>query len=127
MGQDMNGKNLPRNMPAKSRANIRSLPLRSWPAFDKSAWEAACRPSARLKRGGTASHLKPVTQHDLARRYGYFLDFLSRSDCLDPNAGPGAHITSGNVAPYVAELKERVSSVTVYGSICKLRRTAQLI
>jgi hypothetical protein len=27
----------------------------------------------------------------------------------------------------VAELKERVSSVTVYGSICKLRRTTQLI
>jgi integrase len=78
-------------------------------------------------RGGAGSHLKPITRDDLARRYGYFLDFLSRSDRLNPNAGLGAHVTPENVEPYVAELKERVSSVTVYGSICKLRRTAQLI
>jgi integrase len=123
----MNGKNPPPNMPAKSRANIRSLPLRLWPASDKDAWEAACRPSERLERGGTASHLKPVTQRDLARRYGYFLDFLSRSHRLDPNAGPATQVTPGDVGSYVAELKERVCSVTVYGSICKLRRTAQLI
>jgi integrase len=123
----MNGKNEPRDISAKSRANIRSLPLRLWPAADKNAWEAACRPSERLKRGGSASHLKPVTQHDLAQRYGYFLDFLSRSDGLDPKAGAGAQVTPENVGPYVAELKERVSSVTVYGSICKLRRTVQLM
>ena len=32
-----------------------------------------------------------------------------------------------NVAPYLEELKKRVSSVTVYGSIQKLRRFTQLI
>jgi site-specific recombinase XerD len=125
--QYMNVKNQPRNGPGKSGANIRSLPIQLWPAADMNAWEAACRPSARLKRGGAASHLKPVTRNDLARRYGYFLDFLSRSDRLDPNASSGAHVTPQNVEPYVGELKERVSSVTVYGSICKLRHTAQLI
>jgi integrase len=114
-------------MPSRSGANIRSLPLRLWPACDRDAWEAACRPSERLKRGGAAGRLKPVTQHDLAQRYGYFLDFLSRSQRLDLKAGPGTQVTPENVEPYVAELKDRVSSVTVYGSICKLRRTAQLI
>src|SRR5437868_7044771 len=114
-------------MLAKSRANVRFLPLRLWPAADKNAWEAACRPSERLKRGGAASHLKPVTQYDLARRYGYFLDFLSRSNRLDPKAGPGTQVAPENVGPYVTELKERVTSVTVYGSICKLRRIVQLI
>src|SRR6266852_2747630 len=123
----MNVKNPPRNGSGKSGAKIRSLPLQLWPAADKNAWQAACRPSTRLKRGGAGSHLKLVTQNDLAQRYGYFLDFLSRSDWLDPNAGPGAHVTPEYVEPYVAELKERVSSVTVYGSICKLRRTTQLI
>src|SRR5450631_1127605 len=123
----MNGKNPPPNMPAKSRANIRSLPLQRWPAADKSAWDAACRPGERLKRGGTASHLKPVTQRDLGQRYGYFLDFLSRSTRLDTKAGAGTQVTPENVETYVSELKERVSSVTVYGSICKLRRTAQLV
>jgi integrase len=123
----MNVKNQPCNEPGKSAANIRSLPLQLWPAADKHAWEAACRPSARMRRGGIGSHLKPITRNDLARRYGYFLDFLSRSGWLDMNAGPGAHVTPEYVEPYLAELKERVSSVTVYGSICKLRRTAQLI
>ena len=120
----MNGKNQPRRVPARPRANIRSLPLQLWPAADKNAWDGACRPSERLKRGGAASHLKLVTQRDLARRYGYFLDFLSRSHRLDPNAGPATQVTPGNVGSYVAELKERVCSVTVYGLICKLRRTA---
>jgi integrase len=68
-----------------------------------------------------------VTQNDLASRYGYFLDFLSRSRRLDPEAGAGAHVYLENVEQYVDELKNRVSSVTVYGSIQKLRRMTQLV
>jgi site-specific recombinase XerD len=71
--------------------------------------------------------LRPVTQNDLARRYGYFLDFLSRWKRLDAEAEAGTNVTLENVQPYVEELKRRLSSVTVYGSIHKLRRTAQLI
>ena len=106
---------------------IRSLPKELWPLADKIAWEAACRPGIRLTRGGAASHLRPVTQNDLASRYGYFLDFLSRSGRLDAEAKPGAHVTLKNVERYVGDLKKRVSSVTVYGSIYKLRRITQLI
>ena len=36
-------------------------------------------------------------------------------------------MTIGNVDAYIAELKDRVGSVTVHGSICKLRRAAQFI
>ena len=36
-------------------------------------------------------------------------------------------MTRENVDPYVEELKQRISSVTVYGSIQKLRRITQLI
>ena len=56
-------------------------------------------------------------QRDLRKRYGLFLDFLSRSGRLDMNAPAGAQVTPENVEGYVAELKGRVSSVTVYGSI----------
>jgi integrase len=119
----------PHNAPntEKSKPIVRSLPLSLWPAADKIAWDASCRPAERLKPGGAAGHLKPVTRNDLAQRYGYFLDFLARSHRLNPKAAAGAHVTLENVQPYVAELNSRVSSVTVYGSICKLRRTAQLI
>jgi site-specific recombinase XerD len=68
-----------------------------------------------------------VTQHDLAKRYGLFLDFLLRSSQLDRNAHAGMQVTPDNVDAYVTELKGRVASVTVYGSIQKLRRIVQLI
>ena len=106
---------------------VHSLPEGLWPAAERAAWQEARRPSVRLQRGGTASHLRPVVQHDLRKRYGLFLDFLSRSDRLDMNAPAGAQVTPENVEGYVAELKGRVSSVTVYGSIQKLRRFVQLI
>jgi site-specific recombinase XerD len=106
---------------------VHSLPEGLWPAADRAAWQQARRPSVRLQRGGAASHLRPVVQHDLRKRYGLFLDFLSRSGRLDMNAPAGGQVTQENVEGYVAELKSRVSSVTVYGSIQKLRRFVQLI
>ena len=113
--------------PEEIQAAVRSLPVELWPSADKTAWEAACRPGVRLKGGGAASHMRRVTQHDLTKRYGYFLDFLSRSSRLDPQACAAGQVTADHVEPYVEELKQRVSSVTVYGSIQKLRRITQLI
>ena len=46
---------------------------------------------------------------------------------LDLTAGPGAQVTPEHTEAYVAEMKARVGSVTVYGSIHKLRRIVQLI
>jgi hypothetical protein len=109
------------------RNEVRSLPVEQWPPADKTAWEVACRPSVRLRTGGAASHLRTVTQDILAQRYGLFLDFASRSKRLDQAAVAGGHVTPELVEAYVEELKERVSSVTVYGSIQKLRRITQLI
>lgn len=71
--------------------------------------------------------MRPVTQRDLAKRYGYFFDHLARSKRLGLGAGVGTQVTAENVELYVEELKQRVSSVTVYGSIQKLRRITQLI
>ena len=102
--------------------SIRSLPIGQWPAADRSAWESACRPASRLKRGGAAAHFRQITRDDLCRRYGYFIDFIQRTEGLDPNAGVAAYVTPDCVAQYVAELKTRVSSVTVQGSIYKLDR-----
>jgi hypothetical protein len=64
--------------------------------------EAARRPSVRLKRGGSASHLKAVVQHDLGKRNGLFLESVARSGRLDMNAPAGAHVTPENVKAYVS-------------------------
>lgn len=109
------------------KTTVRSLPVAEWPLADRTAWKLACRPGERLKRGGRAGHLKPVTRNDLARRYGYFLDHLARSGTLNPSAAPAAQVTSENVEGYLAELKGRVQSVTQHGNIYKLRRAAELM
>jgi integrase len=111
--------------PAKGK--VRSLPLHLWPEADRNAWTAACRPAARLRRGGAAGHLKPVTRDDIARRYGCFLDFLDRRGLLRSDGPAAANVTVDNVDAYIVELKDRVRSVTVYGSISRLRRAAQFI
>jgi integrase len=105
----------------------RSLPVSEWPDADRRAWEEACRPSLRLKPGGVASHLAEVSRNDFARRYGAFLGFLWRSCRLESYAGAAAQVTLANVEAYIAELKVRVHSVTVWNSIYKLRRAAQLL
>jgi integrase len=105
----------------------KSLPREQWPAADQAAWEAACRPSVRLLRGGAASHLKLVSQQDLERQFGIFLDFLKRNQRLDANQPAAGHVTPENVEAYLQEAKSLVSSVTVYNSIRKLRRAAQLL
>ena len=117
----------PQPIDKTTKAKIRSLPIELWPVADRQAWMSACQPSERLKRGGTGSHMKAITLKDLARRYGYFLDFRNRQGLLDPDKAAGAHVTPENVGAYLAELSDRVGSVTAYGSIYKLRRACELI
>jgi hypothetical protein len=106
---------------------VRSLPLELWPEADRSVWAAARRPAERLKRGGAASHMRDVTQCDLARRYGYFLNHVERTAGLDLSAQSAAYVTPDRVDLFQIELKARVSSVTVHGTIYKLRRMSQLL
>ena len=117
----------PQQIASSEQATIRSLPIEFWPEADRKAWISACQPSQRLKRGGAGSHMKPITLDDLARRYGYFLDCMNRRGLLDLNKAAGGHVTPENVDAYLAELTARVGSVTVQGSIYKLRRACELI
>ena len=71
--------------------------------------------------------MRPVTQEILTKRYGYFLNSLARSKQLDLGADAGSPSDPGKCRSLVEELKQRISSVTVYGSIQKLRRITQLI
>jgi hypothetical protein len=107
--------------------SARSLLIREWPEADRKAWEDACRPGLRLKPGGPASYLAQVSRDDFARRYGAFLGFLQRSGKLDLTATGAAQVIPPYVELYITELKGRVSSVTVWNCIYKLRRAAELI
>jgi integrase len=105
----------------------RSLPVHEWPDADRRAWEDACRPGSRLKPGGSASYLAPVSRNDFASRYGAFLGFLQRNRRLKRDAAAAAQVTGANVEAYMADLNARVRSVTAWNCIYKLRRAAQLL
>jgi site-specific recombinase XerD len=104
---------------------VRSLPFELWPQADRTAWKAACQPSARLKRGGAACHLRPTSRETHERHYGNFLGFLDRRGALRRDARAAANVTPENVDAYLAEAKGRLSSTTVHVSICCLRRAAR--
>jgi integrase len=105
----------------------RSLPVSEWPEADRRAWEAACRPGSRLNPGGLASHLAPVSRDDFARRYGAFLGFLQRTHRLEPHHEAATQVTLPNVEAYIADLKARVRSITVYNCVHQTRRAAELL
>jgi integrase len=109
------------------RDYTRSLPVQEWPEADRRAWDDACRPRSRLKPGGSASYLAPVSRDDFARRYGAFLGFLQRGGRLERDAAAAAQVTAVNVDAYVADLTARVRSVTVWNCFYKLRRAAELL
>jgi hypothetical protein len=104
-----------------------SLPIEQWPESDRNGWAEACRPARRLVRGGAASHLNHVSRFDIANRYGLFLDYLQRSGRFAAGQGAPGFVVPENVNGFIAELKARVRSVTVWNSVYKLRRAAQLI
>jgi integrase len=55
------------------------------------------------------------------------LGFLQRSHRLERQAGAAVQVTAANVEAYIADLKARVRSVTVWNCIYKLRRAAELL
>ena len=106
---------------------MRALPLPEWPAADRLAWEQACRPGVRLRRGGRASHLKAITREDLERRYGYFLHHLASTGELDLSAAAGAQVTPEAVTRFLERVRPLWRSVTRAQSISKLRRMAEIL
>jgi site-specific recombinase XerD len=104
------------------------MPVSEWPRAHREAWEEARRPAIRLKPGGVASHLAPVSLNDFGNRYGAFLGSLRRRGALNFNSLPADQVTELNVETYIAELKGRgLRSSTIWNAVYKLRRAAEII
>jgi hypothetical protein len=113
--------------PQRKQHPYRSLPVQEWPEADRKALEEACRPGVRLKPGGRASHFAEASLRDFTTRYGAYLGSLQRRAVLNLKAPAAAQVTRSDVKAYVAELKARVSSVTTWNCIYKLRRMSQIL
>jgi hypothetical protein len=117
----------PQNSATNAVGERRTLKVCEWPEADQIAWEATCKPSHRLKKGGSASYLGARSQEDYARRYRLFLGFLKVKWMLDLNAPAAAHVNPKNIKLYLDDLTSRVRSVTIWNSISMVRRAAQFI
>jgi integrase len=104
---------------------LKSLPIGDWPKPDREAWDAACRPAIRLRRGGSASHLAARTRDDLRKRYGYFLTFLKESRRFDAAASCESLLTPGNVDALVHRMRNEWSATTLFMTIQKLKQIAR--
>ena len=78
-----------------------ALPLDAWPREDRKAWNVASQPPTRLRPGGRAGHLRPVTREDHAQQYGYYLGFLDRNGLLELDGPPAANVTATKVHAYL--------------------------
>jgi site-specific recombinase XerD len=117
----------PQNSATGAVRERRTLKVGEWPEADRIAWEAACKPSHRLNKGGAASYLNPRSQEDYARRLGLFLGFLKINGLLDLKAPAAAHVTPENIKLYLDDLASRVNSVTAWNSISMVYRAARFI
>ena len=121
----------PKRAAAKAKNSMpsvpRSLKFEEWSPVDQLAWKEAIRPAVRLRRGGAAAHLAQVSQKDIANRYGLYLDFLQRHGLFDLTSGAAELVDPDHVQQFVLELEMRVSSVTIWNSIYKLRRAAECL
>ncbi len=78
-------------------------------------------------RGGAGAHLARITQGDLARRYGYFVDHLMRTGRFEPDAAAAGQVTPDHIERFLEELRSRIGSVTLAGTIYKVRRASELL
>ena len=106
----------------------RSLPLDEWPEADRTAWLDACRPSVRLLRGGALSHLNDISRTDYANRYRSLHGVpAAHKNGFGWTCRLLARVTCENVDAYLANLRSRVTSVSQYNFISKLRRAAMAL
>jgi integrase len=104
---------------------LKSLPIGGWPKPDREAWDAACRPAVRLRRGGSASHLAARTRDDLQKRYGYFLTFLKECHRFDAATSCESLLTPENVDALVNRMRNEWSATTLFMTIQKLKQIAR--
>jgi integrase len=104
---------------------LTSLPIGDWPQPDREAWDAACRPAVRLRRGGSVSNLAVRTREDLRMRYGYFLTFLKEGRRFDAAASCETLLTPENVDALVHRMRNEWSATTLFMTIQKLKQIAR--
>jgi integrase len=92
----------------------------NWPQADREAWRAARRPGDVLEPGGRASHLSPASILWMERSYGYWVGWLELNGLPGRNKAAFDAVCRENVARYVVDIRQTISSSSVADHIQKL-------
>ncbi len=107
-----------------------SLPLAEWPEVDRRLWLQAVSKGDFLDPDGRAAHWAEATKTQVAKGYGKFLFFLSRSGVLDLECdlSPDRRIDETRLRAYLALLSEQsLAPVTVFSRITDLTEAIRVM
>ena len=104
----------------------RCLKLHEWPELDQYAWSVILQPGDILDGSvGAGFHWSDATQDKYRKGYGRWLTFLTRAGYMDPSANPTDRISPDRVKEYMEELRQLVSSWTLWGRMAELLAVAK--
>ena len=95
----------------------RSKPVVEWPARDQAAWHMALKPGNILDGAGPGAHWATATRRLHENAYGCWLQFCDRFGTLDQDASPADRIVPERVEAFIADLRTRGASSTVWNRV----------
>ncbi|MFC1491573.1 tyrosine-type recombinase/integrase [Nitrospinota bacterium] len=106
----------------------RCLKVQEWPERDRRAWMKALEPGDILDgTAGPGFHWSEQTREKYRKGYGRWLTFLTVTGRFEPDVSPADRITAENVRAYIEELRETVSSWTLWGRLSELLAAAKVL
>jgi integrase/recombinase XerD len=107
---------------------ILCLPVESWPAQDRTLWEASLVESDPFGESGVRARLRPATNRAVVKGYGRWLLFLAAAGDLDADAAPASRITKDRVRSYIDALEHSGNySSSIAARLEQLRAAAKIM
>jgi integrase/recombinase XerD len=99
------------------KAAQKVLPVERWPASDQAAWKAAFIEGELFEPSGAAAHWAAGSRTSVAKGYGRWIGYLANACPEILMVPPAERITESRIDTFVEELRQTVSSTTVYNAV----------
>lgn len=101
------------------------LPLATWPATDRAAWEDLFREGDLLDGQGAALHWAEATRRTNRKHYARWLGWLAANDLLDLDITPWERMSPARVDAYARSLIDRLAPRTAASALIGLKCVVQ--
>jgi site-specific recombinase XerD len=112
---------------ARDDPDRRCRPIPEWPTVDQQGWLAALEPGDVIDPGGLRAHHAAISNRNVSRSYGRWLQWLDRHGWLDSAEAPGDRVTPERVRSYVDSLRQLNNASTILERIQNLHAALRAI